>query len=273
MSERSGEPVRVRIEASAGDASALIGYRPYAAGALTRPGVPGTQRTVLVPGAPAPGSDIEAAAADCVMLPSALDPALAVLVPAVAAALALWETLRLELGDAAVWTSGGPLSALVGQAALWRGACPGIELGAESSKSLDPRQVEHVELTDSEAAAAKLASLISARPGFAAVDLSGRADVIDVLLEVIPRWGRLLLAGPPGTPVTIDYYRNVHRKGIVLASTVLEPSRVFDSQSDVRSQVVRACAVLGNPRMAAQCGALLGVVPSVQARAGLSVAG
>ena len=273
MSERSGDSVRVGIEVSSGDASALSGYRPYVAGTLTRPGVAGSQRTVLVPGAHAPGSDIEAAAADCVMLPAALDPAKAVLVPAVAASLALWETLHLELGDAAVWTSGGPLSALVGQASLWRGACPGIELGAKSSVGLDPRQVEHVELSDTEAAAARLATLVSARPGFAAVDLSGRADVIDVLLEVIPRWGRLLLAGPPGAPVTIDYYRNVHRKGIVLASTVLEPSSVFDSQSEVRSQVVRACAVLGNPRMAAQCSALLGVVPSVQLRAGLSVAG
>jgi hypothetical protein len=270
MSERSGESLRVRVEASAADASALSGYRPYAAGTLTRPGVPGTQRTVLVPGAHASGSDVEAAASDCLTLPAALDPGIAVLVPPVAASLALWETLRLELGDAAVWTSGAPLSALVGQAALWRGACPGIELGAESSGALDPRQIEHVELRDSEAASARLTQLVAVRPGFAAVDLSGRADVIDVLLEVIPRWGRLLLAGPAGTPVTIDYYRNVHRKGIVLATTTLEPSRVFDLHSDVRSQVARACAVLGNPRMAAQCSVLLGLVPSV---AGLSVAG
>jgi len=104
------------------------------------------------------------------------------------------------------------------------------------------------------------------------VDLSGRADVIDVLLEVIPRWGRLLLAGPAGTPVTIDYYRNVHRKGIVFATTVLEPSRVFDAHSDVRSQVARACAILGNSRMAAQCSALLAYVPSAQGMAGLSLA-
>lgn len=269
MSERSGESVRVRIEASSRDASALSEYRPYAAGSLTRPGVPGTPRTVLVPGSYAPGADIETAASDCVLLPAAVEPAVAVLVPAVAASLALWETLRLELGDAAVWTGGGPLSALVGQAALWRGACPGIQLGEESS-ALDPRQVEQVALADTEAAAARLAQLVAARPGFAAVDFSGRAEVIDVLLEVIPRWGRLLLAGPPGARVTIDYYRNVHRKGIVLATTILEPSRVFDSQSDVRSQVSRACAALGNPRMAAQCTTLLCLMPSV---AGVSVAG
>ena len=269
MSERPGESLRIRIEASAAEAAALAAYRPYAAGTLTRPGVSGTQRTVLVPGAHSPGSDVEAMASDCVVLPVLVDPAVAVLVPAVAASLALLETLRLELGDAAVWTSEGPLSALVGQAALWRGACPGIELGKSAGK-LDRRQVEQVESSDTEAAAARLATLVAARPGFAAVDLSGRADVIDVLLEVIPRWGRLLLAGPPASPVTIDYYRNVHRKGIVLATTILEPSRVFDSQSDVRSQLARACAVLGNPRMAAQCTALLDVMPS---SAGLSVAG
>ena len=271
MSERQGESLRLRIEASATDAAALAAYQPYATGTPMRPGTPGAPRTILVPGAHVAGSDVEVSASDCVVLPASLNPAVAVLVPPIAAALALWETLRLELGDAAVWTSGGPLSGLVGQAALWRGACPGIELG-EPSGVYDPRQVEQVHLADTEAAATRLVTLVSTRPGFAAVDLSGRADVIDVLLEVIPRWGRLLLAGPAGTPVTIDYYRNVHRKGIVFATTVLEPSRVFDAHSDVRSQVARACAILGNSRMAAQCSALLAYVPSAQGMAGLSLA-
>jgi threonine dehydrogenase-like Zn-dependent dehydrogenase len=269
MPERPGESVRVRIEASSSGAAAPAGY---AAATLTKASTPGTRSIVLVPGAHVPGSDVDANAADCLTLPVPLDPALAILVPPLAAALAVWETLRLEIGDAAVWTGSGPLSALVGQTALWRGACPGIELGSESSGVLDARQVEHIELSDTEAAA-RLAELVAARPGFAAVDLSGRADVIDVLLEVIPRWGRLLLAGPPGTPVTIDYYRNVHRKGIVLATTILEPSRVFDAQSDARTQVARACAVLGNPRMAAQSRALLGLSASNSMPARLSAAG
>jgi len=85
MSERQGESLRVRIEASATDAAALAAYQPYATGTPMRPGTPGAPRTILVPGAHVAGSDVEVSASDCVVLPASLNPAVAVLVPPIAA--------------------------------------------------------------------------------------------------------------------------------------------------------------------------------------------
>ena len=216
---------------------------------------------VLVRGIHSVDSEIRVSASDCVAIEGSIDPSLAVLVPSLAITLAFWNTLQLELGDAAVWTGGRSMSSLVGQAALWRGACPAIEIGPSTTER-DATGVDTIDWTDAEAASARLAELVGRRPGFAAVDLSGRADVIDLLLEVIPRWGRLLLAGPPGPPVTIDFYRNVHRKGIVIASTTADSSRVFDARAgrDIRDQLPKAVQILRNEAMAAQCERLLGVI-------------
>ena len=60
------------------------------------------------------------------------------------------------------------------------------------------------------------------------MELSGRAEVLDILLEMMPRWSRLLLAGPAGQPVTIDFYKNVHRKGAVIAAMDVEAGSIFD---------------------------------------------
>jgi threonine dehydrogenase-like Zn-dependent dehydrogenase len=216
---------------------------------------------------------VKVSGADVMAFARRLDPSSAILVPPVATALALWDTMHLELGEAAVWTGGSPLSGLVGQVALWRGACPAVELGPlESSGAAEGRPgVDSIDWTDAETASTKLASLAADKPGFAAIDLSGRAEVIDSLLEAIPRWGRLMLAGPPGSTVTIDFYKNVHRKGIIISSTVLEPTAILDpSRREITAQLGRATEVLNNPAMAQQCRRLLGLST---ARAAVSLAG
>ena len=148
-------------------------------------------------------------------------------------------------------------SALVGRTALWRGACSSIELGASPSPHQAAGQ-EFVDWSDAEAATTRLGSLTAGRPGFVSIDVSGRASVIDILLETIPMFGRLLLAGPVGDALTIDYYKNVHRKGIVLATTVLEPAQAFDPIAGVmvRGQLSRAlncCETAPPPRRFAIC--------------------
>lgn len=262
MSDRGGNDLRVRIDATSGDVAALAGYAPFASGRIAN-----SSDVALVPGVQIVDSELVVHPSECVRVPGPLDPSLGILAPALASALSLWETLRLELGDAAAWTTGGPLSGLVGQVALWRGACPGIELGAATdARELDERQTERVNWSDQDIATARLAELAARRPGFAAVDLSGRADVIDIFLEVIPRWGRLLLAGPAGAPVTIDFYKNIHRKGIVIAATTIEPAAIFTSSQDnaVLKQMGRAAAILRNPKMAARCRQLLGAMSSAR---------
>jgi threonine dehydrogenase-like Zn-dependent dehydrogenase len=269
MSERYADDLRLSIEASSGDVEALAGYRPFAAGRVVAGPSTGRQRAdvALFSGAHQPGSEVRARNSDCLLIPGDVDPQLAILVPPLASALAIWETLQLELGDAAVWTTGAPLSALVGQVALWRGACPGIALGsATNTQERHAAHVDWIDGSDQESAAASLAAAVASRPGFAAVDLSGHAEVIDVLLEAIPRWGRLLLAGPAGAPVTIDFYKNVHRKGIVMATTTVEPASIFDGgvHADARAQIGRAIAILRNPAMSASCRRLLGAQPGAR---------
>jgi hypothetical protein len=257
--EWSNGDLRIRIDATSGQLAALRQTRPYAAGRLLATGRRDPV-TVLVRGAHAAETEVTAASGDIVVLPAHVDPISALVVPAVASALAVWESLNLELGEAAVWTGGSPLSALIGRVALWRGACPAIELGPADPMAADTvnaeyaRKITSVDWSDAEVAQARLTDAVADRPGFAAVDLSGRADVIDALLEVIPRWGRLLLAGPAGSPVTIDFYKNVHRKGIVLSSTILEPASIFETGNPrVPVHVSRALEVLRNQSTGAEC--------------------
>jgi hypothetical protein len=64
--------------------------------------------------------------------------------------------------------------------------------------------------------------------GVAAIDASGKAEVTDVIFETLPRWGRLLLAAQRPTPINIDFYNNVHRKGIDMRGCSFDPLQVFD---------------------------------------------
>ena len=260
------------VEAVSGEVAALAGYQPFSAGRIAAAATAELRgRVVLIRGVHNLDSEIQVHLPECVLLPD-LGPAEAVLAPPLASALAVWRRLHLELGDAAVWTAGTPLSALIGQAALWWGAGTGIALGdaASMAPELPVQHAELVDWSDQDTATARFEKLIAGRPGFAAIDLSGRADVIDILLEVIPRFGRLLLAGPAGDPVTIDFYKNVHRKGIVLATTTIEPAVIFDAVggADVRSELGRAAAILKNTRMVTHCRRLLG---TAQTRVGASV--
>ena len=273
MFDRYGETVRLTVEAVSGDVASLVGYQPFSAGHIAAAATAELRgKVALVRGVHNIDSETQVGLSECVVFSADLGAAEAILVPPLASALAVWESLHLELGDAAVWTTGAPLSDLIGQAALWRGAATSIALGdtASMAAELAVPHTERVDWSDQDSAAARFEKLIAGRPGFAGVDLSGRADVIDIFLEVIPRFGRLLLAGPAGDPVTIDFYKNVHRKGIVLAATTVEPALVFDSVggADTRAQLGRAAAIVRNPKMALKCRRLLG---AAQFRVGVSL--
>jgi NADPH:quinone reductase-like Zn-dependent oxidoreductase len=202
----------------------------------------------------------------CVPVAASLDVAQALALPALAAALSIWESLHLALGEAAVFTSGGALSTLAGQVALWRGGCPVVELGPAGAGATP--DIMRIDWTDPEKAARQLIEATDNRPGFAAVEFSGRAEILDVLLEMMPRWSRLLLAGPAGEPVTIDFYRNVHRKGAVIAALDVDAGSIFDLArgAAVRAQIPAATQTLLNARMAHTCLSLLGLQATSAAR-------
>jgi hypothetical protein len=170
-----------------------------------------------------------------------------------ATALWAWDELDLELGEAAVYTTGTALERMIGCAAIWRGALPVARLGAETPGVLGGTGV--VSAMDPHASIRQLAETVRVAPGFAAIDLSGRGEILDILLEVAPRWGRILLGAPTSSHVTIDFYNNVHRKGTYLKAARLDPSLVFDPMHAAARlpHVARAIRILANDELADRC--------------------
>ena len=174
-------------------------------------------------------------------IPDELDAELAVLLPFVTEALRAWDLLDLEIGSAAIITDGSPWSGLVAAAARCYGAVP-ISVGGSRTAG--------AAIADADALA-RLAATLGAYPAVCGVELSGRADVVDLVFEAVPRDARVLMAGPAGERLTIDYYVNVHRKGMHLKSTVLSPGRLLRAEESDRRRASRACRLLVNPQRSA----------------------
>lgn len=167
--------------------------------------------------------------ASCFPVPSSLGAEEALLAVPLASALYLWDRLGLELGEVAVYTEGSDFADLIGQVAIWRGGLPVIRLDHGSvGPALD--QGECLSIADQEEALRRLQLRIKDKPGVAAVDLSGRPEIIDLILEVIPRWGRVMLAGRSQQRVTVDFYTNVHRKGAVLLCEAFDPLSILEKR-------------------------------------------
>jgi threonine dehydrogenase-like Zn-dependent dehydrogenase len=191
----------------------------------------------------------------CVAVPPTVEASAALLAPPLGLALWMWDRLRLELGELAVYTDGDAFAPLVGQVALWRGGCPVVRLSAGVDHA-SRAGIDSLSMSDPEAAARELRNRINANPGFAAIDLSGRPEIIDLLFEVMPRWGRMMLAGGTREPLTIDFYNNVHRKGMLLLTGLFDPTRVF--QEEWGSAYLRtAFRILQNTEMASICAHLI----------------
>ena len=165
------------------------------------------------------------------------------MLPAVTAALRVWDQLSLEIGQAAVITP-GTWSPLLATVAEWYGAHALIVGGIADDSAT-------VSAVDSEAVS-KLTRRLSAYPAVCAVELSGRADMVDLLLESVPRYSHVLFAGPRGDRFTIDYYVNVHRKGLFLASTVFDPTTKLEETAD-SGLVLRAARLLMKTDRATAC--------------------
>lgn len=186
-------------------------------------------------------------AAKAIDLPADLPADTALLVPLLGEALRAWDLLSLEMGTAAVVTQGLPWSPLFALVARWYGAVPLVVGSAGEGDQAGAIVASDVD------AVARFAKTLSEFPAVAAIELSGRADTVDLLLEAVPRYARVLFAGPRHDRLTIDYYVNVHRKGMHLASTVLSSMRMFSGGEANAHLVRRACRLLANRARAAAC--------------------
>jgi len=189
----------------------------------------------------------------CISVPATLESRRALAVPMLATALWAWEEVGLELGETAVYASGTALDRMIGCVARWRGAVPIVRLAAAAGGSLDG--VEDIDATDADVALKQLSETVRNARGFAAIDLSGRGEIFDILLEVLPRWGRILLGAPRSARVTVDFYNNVHRKGAYLRAVCLDPMALFDParRQDRLEHVERAVRILSDDYLAGLC--------------------
>jgi hypothetical protein len=158
------------------------------------------------------------------------------LAPLAAEALRVWDSLSLELGGAAVVPAGTPWSAAFVEVAAWYGAIPVI-ISAASSTGADGGAGELG------IAVEPLRRQLAQFPAVYAVELTGRAETVDLLLEALPNRSRVMFAGPAGDLFTIDYYINVHRKGLHLASTVLAP-RFASSAGETNGRLIERASRL-----------------------------
>src|SRR5262245_47065106 len=219
--------MRIRAEARCDDLALMSSEHRFAVGRLVdvRHGAGWcTGDRVLVRTLAADGDEIETAAGACVRVPEALESADALLIPAVAQALRLWRRVRLELGEAALHTEAGPFGEIVGLLAAWHGATPVVKLTASET---NVEGDDCVTPDDSRTAVERIRTMTAAAPGVAAVDLSGAGHAIAVLLEALPRRGRLLLAAPCAEPFTTAFYTDIHRKGVVV-TTAGDGGAMFD---------------------------------------------
>jgi hypothetical protein len=178
----------------------------------------------------------------------------------VACLLALWDSLDLELGEAAVVTEGHPWSGLAAVVAGWYGATPVLYVTAGTAA---PAGTTPIRVEDPSETVRGLASRLQGRPGVAVAELSGRAAIVDIVLESIPSETGIAMAGEGRERLTIDFYVNVHRKGLHMVSTLLDPGAPDVPGRGVTSaHVVRAQRLLAQPARLAQAGAAWTGAPS-----------
>jgi NADPH:quinone reductase-like Zn-dependent oxidoreductase len=175
-------------------------------------------------------------------MPDTLVPEQAALVPHLMLAMRLWDGLELEIGESALVTGSSTFSRVLCHVAFLQGAWP-ILL---NDKPLDlNKEVQEIVLNrdDPESTEAALNKALTNRPSFVAIEASGQAMLVDLLLEVLPNWGRLMFCHSATEPLTLDYYRNIHLKGAAILTTLLDSKWIFETNKDIMSRELMERAV------------------------------
>jgi hypothetical protein len=96
------------------------------------------------------------------------------------------------------------------------------------------------------------------------VVLTGRASFGDLLLHTVPTLARLMFAGVARDRLTIDFYNNVHRKGLLLHSERFDPASavVAPWTGAGGACFARAARLLARPERAATLRAAVGAAPA-----------
>jgi len=201
---------------------------------------------VLAPVASNETAEQAVAASSALRIPGDLPPKQALAVPRLALALWVWDLVHLELGEVALFTSGSPLERYINQVALWRSGRAVMRLDFGDSVGHPPPDVIAVDGSDPQQAIASVHAACSAAPGFAAVVLSEKSAALDVVLEAAPNWGRIVFAAATAESATVDFYTNVHRKGIRMLAGPASTGTIVEQheQPVVRGYLDRATRLM-----------------------------
>ncbi|MFW9873685.1 MAG: hypothetical protein ACFFG0_11315 [Candidatus Thorarchaeota archaeon] len=176
---------------------------------------------------------------ECIEIPNKINSKLSLIIPLVAKELELFEKINLEIGELVIVTGEGLIPRLLSLCALWHGAKYVIHITAEKTYLPEIETIKFENLSKNVISIA-LNQKVNTTPGFVAIDTSGKANIIDYLLETLPVWGRLILMGNTEPQLTIDYYNNVHRKAADIVVTEFNIETIFDpNMKKVNSQYVK----------------------------------
>jgi threonine dehydrogenase-like Zn-dependent dehydrogenase len=181
----------------------------------------------------------------------------AALIPLLAVALAVVELLEVEIGDCCVVAGDSDVAKITALAASWAGALPVILVSRSGAPVLP--EIRSIQVGDMEATITSLTAELRDHPGVVAVDLSGVAEMADMLLQSMPMFSRVVLGGEARQPLTIDFYTNVHRKGLILHSTTLDEAAAIAPAwaGDTGRRFSRALALLSRPGRVSECRAAI----------------
>lgn len=172
-----------------------------------------------------------------------------------ALALWTWEAAGLEPGETAIFTSGTALDPWLAVAAGWISLRDPLRLDLADEPAQPDAGVRCLRITEPQAAVGWLQRELQGAPGVAAAILTPEAIAADVLLEALPMWSRIVIGMTGSRPATVDFYNNVHRKGVQIASVPADPREMADSlwRDRAAASLAQARRILDCQRLAAQC--------------------
>jgi hypothetical protein len=141
-------------------------------------------------------------------------------------ALWVWEAASLELGDLAILAGDASHDRLIAMVAALRSGRRVLAIARDGAAGNTGLAIETLDPSDQPATFQRLNAAVAAAPGAAAVIRDGSAAQLELILEVMPVWGRVVLATRAGEPATIDFYNNVHRKGCRIVTVPAAPAQM-----------------------------------------------
>jgi hypothetical protein len=139
-------------------------------------------------------------------------------------ALWVWDIAELELGELAIVA--GRTEGMITKVAEWRSGGRVLVLARGTADGSADRAIETLDPTDQPATLKRLHAAVAASPGAAAVICDESAAVLELVLDAMPVWGRVVLATETSQQATIDFYNNVHRKGARVLSAPATPAQM-----------------------------------------------